>query len=118
MSVSDHPIFSWLPIYGSKKTVTPNLLSASFGDNYSQDAPNGINSTAQVWALSMYLEPTVGDQCFEFLQKMGGVTRFWWTPPRSTDAILVKTTGDLVSEETNPGWNTISCTFQQVFDPT
>lgn len=116
MSV-DLDIFTWLPQYGAQGSVTPSVLTAQYGDGYSQDTPIGINSTPQVWTLSFNNQPTIADAIFQFLQTKGGVTRFWWTPPRQTVPIKVKTTGAYTKTETDAGQVTIGVTFQQVFDP-
>jgi|SRR6266566_3227944 len=116
MSV-DLDIFTWLPQYGAQASVTPNVLSAQYGDGYTQDIALGINSKAQVWTLSFNADPDTGDAIFRFLQNQGGVSRFWWTPPRQSDSIKVKTTGAYTKTETDAGQVTISATFQQVFDP-
>src|SRR5437870_4716718 len=96
----DLEIFTWLPQYGAQASVTPDVLTAQFGDGYSQDVAVGINSTSQVWTLSFNTDPVIADSIFAFLQRQGGVKRFWWTPPRQTDPIKVKTTGAYTKTET------------------
>lgn len=110
-------IFNWLPDYGAQGDVTPQVLTAAFGDGYSQDQPLGINSMAQVWTLQFNREPWEADAIYNFLMNQGGYLRFWWTPPRQEQAIKVKTAGKISKNEKDAGQTTISVTFQQVFDP-
>ena len=115
--MADLDIFTWQPDYGAQNSVTPSVLTAQFGDGYSQDVAIGINSTPQVWTVSFNRDPDDADAIFQFLQNQGGVQRFWWTPPRQSDAIKVKTTGAYTKTETDAGQVTIGATFTQVFDP-
>lgn len=115
--MADLLIFQWQPDYGAECDVTPSVLTAQFGDGYSQDIAVGLNSTAQSWILSFNRKPQEADAIFNFIQNMGGVTRFWWLPPRQTSAIKVKTMGKYSKFETDAGQVTIQVTFQQVFDP-
>jgi phage-related protein len=123
--MADLDIFTWQPDYGAQADVTPTVLTAQFGDGYSQDLPLGINSMPQVWTLKFNRDPNAADtdpggnadDIYNFLINQGGYQRFWWTPPRQEDAIKVKTTGKISKTETDAGQTTISCTFQQVFDP-
>lgn len=116
MSV-DLDIFTWLPQYGAQSSVTPTILTAAYGDGYSQDIAIGINSTPQTWTLSFNNDPVTADSIWQFLMNQGGVKRFWWVPPRQSDAIKVKTTGVYTKTETDVGQVTVGVTFQQVFDP-
>jgi phage-related protein len=114
---SDLEIYDWLVTYGAKNTVTPDVLSAVFGDGYSQDIPDGINSTADSWSITSRLSPSDADDAFEFLRRQRGATRFWWTPPRYVSPIKVKTTGAIEKGEESAGFVTVTATFKQVFDP-
>ena len=113
----DLEIFTWLPQTGAQGSVTPNVVTANFGDGYSQDTPIGINSTPQVWTLTWNVDPDTGDDIWDFLQRQGGVQRFWWTPPRQSVAIKVKTTGQYTKTENDAAQVVIAATFTQVFDP-
>jgi phage-related protein len=110
-------IFPWQPDYGASNSVTPNVLTAKYGDGYSQDQPLGINYIAQVWTLTFNRNHKEADQIYNFLMNQGGYLRFWWTPPRQEQAIKVKTTGKIGKAETDAHQTTITATFQQVFDP-
>src|ERR1700737_3412719 len=114
---TDLDIFTWLPQTGAQGSVTPAIVTAQFGDGYSQDIALGINSTPQVWTLTFNNMPDVADSIWAFLQKQGGVARFWWTPPRMKTPIKVKTTGACTKTETDTLQVTIQATFTQVFDP-
>jgi phage-related protein len=115
--MADLAIFPWQPDYGAQAAVTPTILTAQFGDGYSQDQPLGINFMPQTWTLKFNREPDDADDIFNFLMNQGGYKRFWWTPPRQNQSIKVKTTGQIGKEETDAGQTTISVTFLQVFDP-
>src|SRR6266571_1195128 len=117
MSSPDLDIFTWLPQYGAKGSVPPTVLTAAYGDGYVQDIAVGINSTPQTWTLSFNNDPDTADAIFRFLQNQGGVKLFWWTPPRQSESIKVKTTGAYDKTETDAGQVTVTATFQQVFDP-
>lgn len=114
---NDLEIFEWVGTYGGAKAITPNLFSADFGDGYSQDIPNGINSNADVVTLTFQLAPSDASECWAFLKRQGGYKRFWLTLPDEVDPIKVKTTGEFKHEWTNFGWYTITATFKQQFDP-
>lgn len=113
----DLPIFRWTPDYGAESSVTPNVVTAQYGDGYSQDTPLGINFLAQVWTVSFNKSPDFADEIYNFLMNLGGYQRFWWTPPRREIAIKCKTSGEIKKTETDAGQTTISTKFQQVFDP-
>jgi phage-related protein len=110
-------IFTWRPDYGAASSVTPTVLTAQFGDGYSQDQPLGINFMPQVWTLQFNKEPCEADEIFNFLMNLGGYQRFWWTPPRQEFALKFKTTGKISKTETDAGQTTIGVTFTQVYDP-
>jgi phage-related protein len=114
---TDLEIFEWVGMYGSGKSFTPNLLTADFGDGYSQDIPNGINSTPQTVALTFQLSWSDAQDCYAFLKRQGGSKRFWLTLPDEVDPIKVKTVGEVKQEWTNWGWCTITASFKQQFDP-
>ena len=114
---NDLEIFEWVGTYGSSRAVTPNILSADFGDGYSQDIPNGINSTPENVTLSFQLTPDDASSCYAFLKRQGGTKRFWLTLPDEVDPIKVKTVGEFKKEWTNWGWYTVTATFKQQFDP-
>jgi len=115
--MADLAIFTWQPDYGASSSVTPNVLTAAYGDGYSQDTPAGLNTLPQVWTLVFNRWPDEADEIHWFLIQQAGFQRFWWTPPRRSKAIKVKTTGEIKSAETDAGQVTISVTFTQVFDP-
>lgn len=115
--MSDLDIFTWVPDYGAQAAITPTVLTAQFGDGYSQDQPLGINAMPQTWTLRFNRSPDDADEIYQFLKNQGGYKRFWWTPPRHNQAVKVKTTGKIGKTETDSTQTTIDVTFQQVFDP-
>ena len=115
--MADLEIFTWTPDYGAQCSVTPEVLTAQYGDGYSQDVAIGINSTPEVWAILFNRDPATSEQVFQFLQRQGGVQRFWWTPPGAMIAKKFKTVGQYGKTYTDAGQTTVAMTFQQVFDP-
>jgi phage-related protein len=115
--MADLEIYDWFCTYGATNSVTPNVISAQFGDGYSQDVPLGINTTADSWDITSRLSPSDADDAFEFLRRQGGTKRFWWLPPRYADPIKVKTKGAFKKNEESWGFVVVSATFVQCFDP-
>lgn len=110
-------IFDWVPTYGAELGVTPALLTAKFGDGYSQDTPDGINNQMEVWGLTFTKFPDVADDIINFLKRQAGAKRFWWTPPRYPEPLKWVTSGKFGKVETNAGYVTVTVTFEQRFDP-
>jgi phage-related protein len=114
---NDLEIFEWVGTYGGNKAFTPNLLTADFAEGYSQDTPNGINSTPETVTLTFQLSPDHAEDCYQFLKRQGGYKRFWMTLPDAVDPVKVKTVGEVKKEYTSWGWYTVTAVFKQQFDP-
>ncbi|MBT9097514.1 phage tail protein [Methylovulum psychrotolerans] len=58
---------------------TPRVLSAQFGDGYSQDSPDGLNSNLQKWSLEFNgVLAETGMAIDDFLSARRGVERFYF----------------------------------------
>jgi phage-related protein len=75
-------VFTWVPDTTCKVTTKPRLNSASYGDGYSQDVPDGINSVVRSWSLSF--KTRTADEALQmqdFLDARAGAQAFFWTDP-------------------------------------
>jgi phage-related protein len=109
--------FTWSVDANPTQTKKPQVNNIKFGDGYEQRVRHGINTNPQVWELSFAnrdaSEATAIDN---FLDSMGGVTAFDWTPPGGNVALKFK----CQSWNKVPGngnMYSITATFEQVFDP-
>lgn len=67
------------PDYSSPVKFTPKVLSANFGDGYTQRAKDGLNPLAENWDLS-YQDLTDDEVgvLLVFFADLGGVSHFTW----------------------------------------
>jgi phage-related protein len=74
-------VFTFAPT-SAQLTKKPRVLSAKFGDGYEQRTNFGLNANPQSWSLSFMFTGTGAHLPFKsFLDALGGVTAFDWTPP-------------------------------------
>lgn len=102
---------------GSTRTRKNRVLSAQFGDGYSQEAPNGTNNLVDEWSIR-YENLTSTDRAtvWTFLDSVGAWDKVSWTPPGSSSSQLFKVTKDGAQEAfTSGGTYTISFNLRQVF---
>lgn len=110
--------FIWTPEFGANKTVKPNVTQVKFADGYEQRFSHGLNSIAQTWSLSFaHREPSEANAIDAFLTARAGVEAFLWTPPDSETA-LVFVCRAWEKAPQKGGRYTISCQFEQVYEPT
>lgn len=63
-------------------------LFAQFGGNYSQVAPDGINSSVPTWFLQFdNLDSTDSSTLEAFLESVGMFNFFTWTPPSGNGSV-------------------------------
>jgi len=109
-------IFKWKPIKGAQGTETARVLTAQFGDGYSQNAADGINNAVQSWPLSFLGRTKVeAEAIVSFFRRHKGYRSFLWTPPLGLPGFY-----KVASFQTAPmgsGFYTITATFEQVFKP-
>lgn len=67
--------------YQSKPSHNFRLRSAQFGDGYSQDAADGINSTVDEWTITVPNLTTTQADSLVALLKSAANSRLTWTPP-------------------------------------
>lgn len=73
------------PSYPIDKQAEPRIKRASFGDGYSQQAPDGINYNLYTWNLSWDVLTSDEKTTIEnFLINQKGYITFEWTDPSST----------------------------------
>lgn len=95
----------------------PRVKSARFGDGYSQDMPDGINTSPQSWSVQFNgVSDAAGNEMIAFLRQKAGAERFFYTPLWSTAPIIVKATRWRRSHE-GRDLSSINVTFVQVFEP-
>lgn len=71
-----------IPIsYQSHPVHKFRLISTQFGDGYSQDAGDGINSTVDEWTITVPNLTTDQADDLVALLKSAANTRLAWTPP-------------------------------------
>lgn len=92
-------------------------ITARFGDGYSQERPDGINSQWDEWAVSyLPLNESERDVVWSTLEKVGGWDQLLWQPPGSPAIKKWKVTPDGVTETSvGGGLYSISFTLRQVF---
>lgn len=100
----------------SSRSRKNRVLSAQFGDGYSQEAPNGINSLVDSWSLTFEaLNATERASLWTMLDAIGSWDYFTWTPPGDVSKKW-KVTSDGVSETPQSGdLYSISFNVKQVF---
>ena len=105
------------PNYGATKSSQPTVRNVQFGDGYSQRLRYGLNTDPKVWTLTWeHISEADSDTIETFLEARGGAENFEWSPPEDTE------TYKWVCQEwskrmTASGLNSITATFQQVFEP-
>lgn len=108
--------FTWVPSKSFSKTNKPRVLTAQFGDGYSQRVSNGINPIVREWSVSFSGRTLKETNLIEtFLTNRKGVEGFLWTPPGDT------TTYSVVCPEWSRTYDshisaTIQARFIQIFD--
>lgn len=102
---------------GSTRTRTNRVLTAQFGDGYSQEAPDGINNLVDSWSVTYEnLDNTERATLWAVLDAVGSWDYLTWQPPGYSTSKKWKVTSDGVSEQPTSGDTyTISFSLKQVF---
>lgn len=126
------------PTIGFRKTTKAKVLTAQFGDGYSQRIGYSLNTAPKEWTLSFVNQDLVTTAAIkDFLDKAGttvysgsypdavivkngdttmmGVEYFYWTPSGESTAYKV-ICPEYDEEYTSHISRTINCKFTQVFD--
>lgn len=108
--------FSYTPDFGAALTRRPATKSIRFADGYEQRVRYGINTNPQAWSLKFANRDDTETQAIEdFLTAAAGADWFYWTPPKQSTALkFICRTWSV--EIVRANLNTISATFEQVFD--
>jgi phage-related protein len=104
------------PNYGATKQSQPRVRNVQFGDGFSQRLRYGLNQDAKVWDLTWeHISEADSDTIEAFLEARGGAEDFEWSPPDETETykwICQRWSKRLTAS----GLNSLSATFQQVFE--
>jgi phage-related protein len=120
----DKPVWAWLPDQPPADDRAPRVLTAQFGDGYSQRVRDGLNTNLESWQLT-FEGRTLADiaEMRAFLDARGAAEAFQWIAPDNW------TTAPNVPDAGNPKlylckkWNvkrlggnyaTLSATFDEV----
>lgn len=101
------------PSYAAQLEEKPRVLTAQFGDSYSQRVGDGINIRMRRWSLTFAARtPTERNAILAALQAENGITAFDWTDPLGLTGkwICAEWSGSL----DNAASNTVTAVFQQV----
>jgi len=108
--------FTYIPSTNFTADNAPRVLTAQFGDGYSQRTADGINTNVKNWDLSFNnrtLEDALAIKDFFITKK--GVEAFLWTPPGESTALSV-IAPSWKETYTSPITRTISVNFQRVYE--
>jgi phage-related protein len=111
------PLSSKISRTDFKKTVKARTLVGQFGDGYSQEAPDSINSIVPSYTVTWAgLNVTEKDVVETFLNSVGGWGRITWIPCYESSAQLFKLKdGTWELTVINNSTFSISCTLIKVF---
>lgn len=105
------------PDYSSPVKFAPRVLTAGFGDGYSQRAQDGLNANPQSWELS-YQELTDAEvqTLLDFFEGLGGVSNFTWQPKYST-AVKKFLCSEWGATPVADNSNSFTASIVEVFEP-
>ena len=108
-------VFTWRPIHGGSKTVTPKVRQVEFGDGYSQRVGDGINIIRPSYSLTFRGFSETINAIDQFLQSRAGVESFTWTPESGATAAQYLCKSWAVANESF-GIKSLTATFERVFE--
>lgn len=117
------PTFNFDPVENPVGTTTYRTLNAQFGDGYSQQAADGINSVYDVWTLTWQGGASDIQPVKTFLDTQMGYLPFYWTPPMGVqnlylcDGALSGTNAAPTLTPAAGGNYTYTATFRMVYHP-
>lgn len=103
--------------FGSLHTPTARLNSATFGDGYEQNTPDGLNYKRDLYQVSYTGDIVSIKAARDWLKGKNGTEPFYWTPPDENTPGLFKC--DLNSIQYRiAGHNhrVLTAVFREVFD--
>ena len=99
------------------RTSKPSVVSASFGNGYSQRISQGINTQTDSWELSFTNQPTtVANEILSFFESKKGVDSFWFLPPYDANIPYLVICSEWSYEHTSHISKSITATFTRVYD--
>lgn len=107
--------FTWSPRIAAQGTTDFRVLTAQFGDGYSQRVGDGLNTEVQKWNLEFTGTDTYISPIATFLRRHQGFKSFSWRPPLSAEGFYRVDSMQVTALGRNV--YTLSATFQQVFKP-
>lgn len=108
--------FSFTPSRSFSRKSKPNVVSAQFGDGYSQRIRRGINTLSDSWEVSFINQPlNIAEQIIVFLTNKAGSEYFLFNPPGDINTYKV-ICQDWSTEYTSHISRTITTTFIRVYD--
>lgn len=99
----------------SSRSRKQRVIQAQFGDGYSQEVPDGINSQLDMWNIVYEAMPTsVRNDVITMLHTVGSTGQLSWTPPGGS-AQLFKVSNEGYNESWLAGdISTISFAMREV----
>lgn len=108
--------FTFCVRIGAEETINVSTLQAQFGDGYKQIAGNGINPSAESWALSCSGSVNNLADVRAFLKSH--VTRsFWWKNAWGETKLYRVKSDSIAPNFVNGQFVEIAFTFEQAFAP-
>jgi phage-related protein len=99
-------------------TREPRILSAGFGDGYSQEVGDGINPYNERWDLKFSNRPKADVLAIKtFLDTQNGATPFDWTPPDEASVKKWRMRGGYKIGNAEADTRSISFTVERYFGP-
>ena len=92
------------------------VFVAKFGDNYSQEIPNGLNNETQSWNVAVSDYKAVVADVLAFLRAQQGRV-FFWTAPFDTAPGYYKCKKYSSLSDAGGGYWSMSMTFEQGYAP-
>ena len=105
------------PTFNAQKRSQPKLRKVQFGDGYQQRVSFGLNQNPKVWSLTFMVKDADAATIENFLDARGEDGQsFDWMPPNETTSykwVCPEWTTEVLGED----FNSISATFEEVFEP-
>jgi len=109
--------FTWDHVSEPTGAITFAVLTAQFGDGYSQAMPDGLNNKSGSWPLTFFGQTADMKPIMDFLDSHQGATSFFWTPPLPGATQGLYRCPGYQPLPYGDDWYQITATFQQVFAP-
>ena len=109
--------FTWpLDLDGFSGDFEQAISAIKFGDGYEQRRTSNINSKVQKWTVQKTGKAAALAPIKAFLEGVGGLESFLWTPKNNTQISVVVDGGSYKETSKGAGVYQLSWTFRQVFE--